>query len=570
MLKNFKERMASINVLKWIMFAMLVWFIIAFLIYPNINLLIKTFFGDGSFSTDPFIKLMKSNRALKSLSNSFILAISLAITVNVVGIFLVFVTDYYNIKGANILRLGFMSTLVYSGIVLVSGYQFIYGSNGIITKLLLSINPGLDPNWFTGYFAVLYIMTFACTSNHMIFLSNAIRKIDYQTIEAARNMGASDKTILLDVVLPVLKPTLFAITVLTFLTGLGAVSAPLIVGGKDFQTINPMILLFAKTTSSRDIAALLAIILGLATFILLAIMSKVESGGNYISISKVKSKIKKQNIRNPFANAIVHFFAYLLFLIYIIPITLIILFSFTDSHSISKATLSLDKFTLNNYISVFTKANAYKPYIISILYSLGAAVLVAIICLIASRIIHRYKKSRAALVLEFSLLIPWLLPSTLIALGLMLTYDSPKLIMGNNVLLGTPWILLFAYIIIKIPFSLRLLKAAFFSVEGSMEEAAKSMGAGAMYTFRRVILPLIFPFTLAVVALNFNNLLADYDLTVFLYHPLLKPLGVVIKESTALQATGDTKALTLVYSVILMIISTIMLYLIYGRKKSKR
>ena len=121
MLQNIKERMASINVLKWIMLATLVWFIIAFLIYPNINLLIKTFFEDGSFSTDPFIKLMKSNRALKSLSNSFILAISLAITVNVVGIFLVFVTDYYNIKGANILRLGFMSTLIYSGIVLVSG-----------------------------------------------------------------------------------------------------------------------------------------------------------------------------------------------------------------------------------------------------------------------------------------------------------------------------------------------------------------------------------------------------------------------------------------------------------------
>ncbi len=561
--------MASISIMKWITIAILVWFIIAFLIYPNINLLIKTFFEKGSFSVEPFEKLMRSQRALKSLANSFILAFSLVITVNVVGIFLVIVTDYYEVKGANILRLGYMTTLIYGGIVLVSGYKFIYGANGIITKFLLGINPGLDPNWFEGYGAVLYIMTFAITSNHMIFLSNAIRKIDYQTIEAAKNMGASGKSILMKVVLPVLKPTLFAVTILTFLTGLGAVSAPLIVGGKGFQTINPMVLLFAKTTSSRDIAALLAIILGVATFILLAIMSKVESGGNYISISKVKSKIKKQKIKNPFINGVVHFFAYLLFLIYIIPIILIILFSFTNSQSISSATLSFDKFTLNNYISVFTQANAYKPYITSILYSFGAAILVVVICLMASRMIHRYRKSKATVVLEFSLLIPWLLPSTLIALGLMLTYDSPKLIMGNNVLLGTVWILLFAYTIVKIPFSLRMLKAAFFSVEGSMEEAAKSMGASAMYTFRRVVLPLILPSTLAVVALNFNSLLADYDLTVFLYHPLLKPLGIVIKESTDIQATGDAKALTLVYSVILMIISTTMLYLVFRRKKKK-
>ena len=88
MLKNIKEKMASINILKLITLAILVWFIIAFLIYPNINLMIKTFFEDGSFSNEPFKKLMKSERALKSLANSFILAFSLVFTVNIVGIFL--------------------------------------------------------------------------------------------------------------------------------------------------------------------------------------------------------------------------------------------------------------------------------------------------------------------------------------------------------------------------------------------------------------------------------------------------------------------------------------------------
>ena len=32
----------------------------------------------------------------------------------------------------------------------------------------------------------------------------------------------------------------------------------------------------------------------------------------------------------------------------------------------------------------------------------------------------------------------------------------------------------------------------------------------------------------SVIALNFNSLLTDFDLSVFLYHPLAQPLGITI------------------------------------------
>ena len=67
-------------------------------------------------------------------------------------------------------------------------------------------------------------------------------------------------------------------------------SGPLIVGGPDFQTINPMIKTFANMTGSRDIAALLAIILGIATTILLAIMQKIEKKGKFYIGFKDKSQ----------------------------------------------------------------------------------------------------------------------------------------------------------------------------------------------------------------------------------------------------------------------------------------
>ncbi|MFF2015684.1 ABC transporter permease [Paenibacillus sp. NPDC058177] len=543
----------------------LTWFIIAFLVYPNLNLLKSVFWANGSFSIEPFQKLLHSKRALKGLLNSFILAVSMVITVNIVGIFLVFVTDYFDIKGSKLLRIGYYTTLVYSGIVLVSGYKFLYGEQGFITKFLLLLFPSFPADWFHGYWAVLFVMTFACTSNHVLFLSNAIRKIDYQTVEAARNMGASPFYILRRVVLPVLQPSLFAITILLFLTGLGATSAPLIVGGTEFQTITPLILAFSKSPTSRDMASVLAIILGVATLILLTFLRKAEKKGNFISVSKVKSEIVKQKITNKWLNTLVHVVAYLLFIIYTVPILLTVIFSFTDAYSISTSTLSWDHFTVSNYKLLFTNADAYQPYLISIVYAAGAAVIVVTLSLLVSRILHKYSNLFTT-ALEYAMLIPWLLPSTLIALGLILTYDSPKWIMANQVLTGSMWILMIAYIIVLIPFTLRMLKAAFFSIDASLEDAGRSLGASAFYTFRRVLLPIVLPSTLAVLALNFNSQLADYDLTVFLYHPLFKPLGIAIQNATSGQTSSDTRALGLVYSVMLMVISSVALYLVYGRK----
>lgn len=67
-------------------------------------------------------------------------------------------------------------------------------------------------------------------------------------------------------------------------------------------------------------------------------------------------------------------------------------------------------------------------------------------------------------------------PSTMIALGLMLTYDEPRMLLADKVLVATPIILLFAYIIIKIPFSYRMIRAGFVGLDGNMEEAKTGYG----------------------------------------------------------------------------------------------
>jgi len=105
-----------------------------------------------------------------------------------------------------------------------------------------------------------------------------------------------------------------------------------------------------------------------------------------------------------------------------------------------------------------------------------------------------------------------------------------------------------------------------------LEEASRSMGASTFQTMIKVIIPFILPTVLSVAVLNFNSLLSDFDLSVFLYHPLFKPLGIVIKEASDETATTNAQAMTFVYTVVLMIISTAALYLTRGRnsKKSKK
>ena len=559
----------KLNWKDWLIRIGLIWFLVTFIIYPNIDLVLSVFVKDGQFSLDAVNRVLKSPRAIQSIMNSFKLAFSLIITVNVVGLLCVLFTEYFDIKGAKILKLGYMTSLIYGGVVLATGYKFVYGPYGMITRILQNFLPNLDPNWFVGYGAVLFIMTFSGTANHTLFLTNTIRGVDYHTIEAARNMGAKPFTVFRKIVLPTLTPTLFALTIMIFLSGLSAVAAPMIVGGKQFQTINPMIITFAGMGNSRDLAALLAIVLGVATTILLSIMNKIEKGGNYISISKTKAPLKKQKITSKPWNIIAHIVAYALFVVFMLPLIFIVLYSFTDPVAIQTGNLSLANFTLENYHQFFTNSVALSPFLVSFVYASLAAITATVLAVVFARVVRKHK-ARFDSLFEYGALLPWLLPNTLLAISLLFTFNQPQPLVFNFILVGTLVILLIGYIIVKIPFSYRMVRAILFSVDDEMEDAARSMGASPFYTMMKVIIPFILPVVLSVIALNFNSLLTDFDLSVFLYHPLAQPLGITIRSAGDETATSNAQALVFVYTIVLMIISSAVLYFTQRRGKTTR
>ena len=103
-----------------------------------------------------------------------------------------------------------------------------------------------------------------------------------------------------------------------------------------------------------------------------------------------------------------------------------------------------------------------------------------------------------------------------------------------------------------------------FIIDNNMEEAAQTMGAKGARILLKIILPVILPSVVSVAALNFNALLGDYDLSVFLYSPKFQPLGVIIQMYSSDGADLNGRAMTLVYSVMLMILSGVALWLTQG------
>ena len=546
---------------------LLAWSIFTFLIYPNLNLLQITMFKDGVFDITPVVSIMQSERVIEALKNSFVLAVSLTVTANLLGVFQILVLDYFQIRGSRWLSIAYHTPLICNGMVLVTAYNFIFGSQGFLTANLLQIFPDMNVYWFRGFGAVLLEMTFAGTSNHIMFVRDSLRNIDYQTIEAARNMGVKGGRILTKVVLPTMKPSIFAASILTFITGISAFASPQVLGGENFETINPLVRSFSQTLTTRNYAAVLAIFLGLVTILVLAVTNWIESRGNYVSVSKVKTPLQKTKIENPVLNIVVTVAAHLVALIQTIPLGFIFIFSFMRASDLYAGKIDPANLTLENYRTLFSSSTGLRPVVTSMIYAGLASVCVVTLMLVLARIITRYH-NRLTGALEMLLQIPWFLPSTLIALGMVMTFDKPNILTGGITLTGTVYIMLIGYIIVKLPYTLRMIKAAYLGLDGSLEEAAKNLGASVPKTYVKVIFPIIWPTILSVFLLNFIGQLGEYNMSVFLFHPLYQPLGVVLNAATSPDSSTEAQMLSFVYSVIIMIVATSVITFVYKSKNA--
>jgi sulfate transport system permease protein len=110
--------------------------------------------------------------------------------------------------------------------------------------------------------------------------------------------------------------------------------------------------------------------------------------------------------------------------------------------------------------------------------------------------------------------LPFALPTIVAGLTLLALY-GPKSPVGVNVAF-TRWAILFALLFVTLPFVVRTVQPVLLELDTEMEDAAASLGASRLATFRRVILPNILPAILSGVALAFARAIGEFGAVVLI------------------------------------------------------
>jgi putative spermidine/putrescine transport system permease protein len=125
-------------------------------------------------------------------------------------------------------------------------------------------------------------------------------------------------------------------------------------------------------------------------------------------------------------------------------------------------------------------------------------------------------------IVEFLSLLPFALPTIVLALSLIRTYSTKPLVLS-----GTPTLLILAYVVTGLPFMYRALDNSLKAIDTNvLSEASSTLGASRWMTFRRVILPNIGPGIMAGALLVFSVSFGEFTLSSFLVGDAWKTSGV--------------------------------------------
>ncbi|MCK9905867.1 ABC transporter permease subunit, partial [Frankia sp. Cpl3] len=128
------------------------------------------------------------------------------------------------------------------------------------------------------------------------------------------------------------------------------------------------------------------------------------------------------------------------------------------------------------------------------------------------------------------IMLPWALPGTVVAINLISAFSQPTIFSFEQVLIGTFWILPLAYFVRHLPLVFRSTSATLMQMDGSVEEAARNLGASWWYSFRRVVVPMALGGILAGSLLAMVQCLGEFVASILIFTPSTTPLSVAIYQ----------------------------------------
>jgi iron(III) transport system permease protein len=378
-----------------------------------------------------------------------------------------------------------------------------------------------------------------------VYLSclSALDNIDPSLEDAARMSGAGPLTVLRTITLPLIWPAMLAGAFLVFAASASAFGVPALIGSPArLHLLTTRIYGYVRTGGLDGLyvaAALSTALLGMALITWIA-AERLARGGRITTITGKaagRSVVMLGRWRWPlFATVLA-----IVMLTCVLPVAAIVLTSFMNV----VGQFGWENFTLDKYRYVlFTRPDTARAFVNSLALAFGAATL-AVVVGTAHAYVKGHPRLRASRLADASVNLPYATPGTILALGLILLWSWPF------VLVDTLWILLIAYFAKHLSFAVRPVTVAVQQTDITLEEAARVSGARFITRCRTIWLPLLWPAIATGWFLVFMPAFGELTMSMLLVGPGTETVGTLL---FALQEYADPPSASVVAVLILAFI----------------
>ncbi len=506
----------------------------------------------GSLSLVNYARALADPLLLRTLSNTLTFSIGqMAVAVGLGTLFgwIVMRTDT---PGRRMFETILMALfLVPTLLAVVAWTMLLSPGKGIINRLLVE-TLGLDAAPFDIYSmpGMIFVQGLYLTPLAYLTIAPTFSAIDSSMEESARMSGSGHLQTLRRIILPLARPAVFSAALVLLVVGLESFDIPQLLGGpKRVFTITSLIYSSIEVFYPPDYGRATA----LAVMLLLASLACVEIYRRTTAQAQRFETVKGKSYRaQPLELGAWRWVAAAVLWLFIVvtvalPFAILVLGSFLEFFGRFDATI-FSRMTWTNYTRIFRHPQLIDGFRNSLFLAVaGGAACVLLSAVVAYITVKGQARSRMAL--DFIAMLPIAFPSTVLALALLWAWITIPL-----PVYGTLVILAIAYVTRYLPIGLRSVAGGMVQIGGELEEASTTAGAGWITTFRRIILPLLWPTLMATWIMMFMIFLRELSMSILLAGPGNPVVSVVLFDYYSSGELGPLSAAAVMMILVVLLV----------------
>ncbi|MBI2351377.1 MAG: iron ABC transporter permease [Deltaproteobacteria bacterium] len=528
-----------------------------FILYPVVRVLwVSLSDEEGRLTLLHFANFFRRPLFREALWNSLLSGFLVVLFGSLMAVPLAYFSARYEFRGKILLQTLATLPLVIPPFVGAVALQLILGRSGMVNLLLMRWFDWSIP-FMEGLTGVVLVQTLHYFPFIMLNTAVSLSNIDPSMEEMAQNMGCRGLRLFRRITLPLMLPGFIAGSLLTFIRAIDDLGTPLMLNYKNL--LAPQAYLRITTVGIDDVD-------GYVICVVLVILSLVSllAARKYLSLAEYATVSRGASTTRPIHGAkrtLVLLFSGLILGLSLLPHMGIFLLSFSKVWSFS---ILPTTYTLDNYTEIFFRA----PHFVknTLLYTLLAAFFDV---LLGAAIAFLLLRSRlwGRNLLDAIATLPLAIPGVVLAVGYLRVFHGWDFPGAGAPLTSTWFILVIAYTMRRLPYTVRACYAALQQVHVSLEESAQNLGASRLTTFYKITLPLIAGGLVAGGLIAFITSCVELSATIMLVPRIeLGPIsyGIYIYMQSAL-GRGAGAALGVV-AILLVSLGTYLTHRIFGAR----